>query len=145
MPIAEFQNYNDEDIVLTVSPWGDEHKIPPLARVGIRYTLKVGEEDRCYASISDRRLDFWCNADTYEIEVVSPSPYDRLLWRLAVGGWCGGIVNDKPTTVGDLLPATGMVEPWNLPDWSCLPTGGPKLSLWLSAISTGSKRNSSNI
>lgn len=109
MPIVEFENQNDDDLVLTVSPWGDEHKIPHLARVGIRYTLKVGEEDRCYASISDNSIDFWCNADTYEIDVVLPSLYDRLLRCLAVGGWCGGIVNDKPTTVCDLLPATGMV------------------------------------
>jgi hypothetical protein len=104
MPIVEFENLNDEDLVLTVSPWGDEHKIPHLARVGIRYTLKAGEEDRCYTSVSENRFDFWCNADTYEIEVVSPSPYDRLLWSLAVGGWCGG-----PTHVCDLLPSTGMV------------------------------------
>jgi hypothetical protein len=111
MPIVEFENHNDEDLILTVSPWGDEHTIPPLARVGILYTLKDGEEDRCYTSVSDNRFDFWCNADSYEIEIIHPSPYGLLSWAMCVqGGWCGGIVNDQPTTVDDLLPSTGTVS-----------------------------------
>ena len=111
MPIVEFENDNDVDLFLTVSPWGDEHKIPHLARVGIRYTLKAGEEDRCYTSVSDNRIDFWCNADTYEIEVIYPSPYDLLSRSICVtGGWCGGLVDGKPTHVDDLLPSTGMVS-----------------------------------
>ncbi len=98
-------------MVLTVEPRGETYKVPHLAVAGIRYELKDGAEDRCYASVSEFAVEFWCNADAYEIDIIHPSAFDRLSWDICVnGGWCGGIVDGKPTTVDELLPQTGKIR-----------------------------------
>ena len=111
MPIAEFENRNESPLVLIVHPWGDEHEVPHLATAGIRYSLKDGAEDRCYTVAADGKVEFWCNADCYELEVVNPSPFERLTWDICVnGGWCGGIIEGNPTTIYDLLPRSGKIN-----------------------------------
>ena len=111
MPILEFENRNEADLVLTVSPGGTEHTIPFLARAGVRYVLKEGELDRSATSLRDQAIDFWCNADAVEVDIVYPSLFDQLSWDLWVkGGWCGGIVDGRRTTVSDLIPASGTLE-----------------------------------
>ena len=110
MPIIEFENYREITLTLSVQPSDESHELPPLARAGIRYTLKEGAEDRCYSSVSDRRIEIWCDAESYEIDIVYPSPFDRLCSDICLhGGWCGGIVDGKPTVVDELLPSTGPV------------------------------------
>jgi len=111
MLVAEFQNRNESPLVLTVEPWGHRHEVPHLAIAGIRYALKDGAEDRCHSVVEEGTVEFWCNADAYEYDIVHPSPFDRLSWDICVnGGWCGGIVDGNPTTVEDLLPRTGAVN-----------------------------------
>ena len=110
MPILVFENYETSDLELTVEPWGDRHLVPHLAEAGIRYTLSDGAEDRSYSSVSNGRIELWLNADRYEIEIVPPTPFGRLMWDICVnGGWCGGIVDGKLTTVDMLLPKSGTV------------------------------------
>jgi hypothetical protein len=111
MPITQFENRNEAPLVLTVQPWGDKHEVPHLATAGIRYSLKDGAEDRCYSVVADGAVEFWCNADSCELDVVSPSVFDRLSWDICVnGGWCGDIMDGNPTTVEDLLPQTGEIN-----------------------------------
>ena len=105
-----FENSNEATLILTVEPWGHRHEVPHLAEAGIRYAVTEGSEDRSYSSVSGLEIDFWCNADSYEIDIVSPSAKDRLLWEICVlGGWCGGIVDGEPCHVLDLLPESGTV------------------------------------
>lgn len=111
MPIVEFENRNELPLVLIVQPWGDEHEVLHLATAGIRYSLKDGAEDRCYTVVANGKVEFWCNADCYDLEIVNPSAWHRLTWDICVnGGWCGGIVDGNPTTVDDLLPRTGEIS-----------------------------------
>lgn len=111
MAIAEFFNNNEGTLTLTIQPWGDEHQVPHLARAGIRYSPDDAAEDRCCFIANGAAIEFWCNAATYEIEIVRASAFDRLSWDICVtGGWCGGIVAGKPTTVHDLLPQVGEVN-----------------------------------
>ena len=110
MPIVAFHNRRKAPLVLVVEPSGEKHEIPHRSTAGIRYALQEGAEDRSYCDVSEGQIDFWCNADGYEIEVVHPSARDNLLWDICViGGWCGGIVDGKPTHVEDLVPRTGTV------------------------------------
>lgn len=110
MPIVDFQNRYETPLVLTIEPWGDQHEVPHLGRAGIRYSLRDGAEDRCFSDVSPHLIEFWCNADSYEIDVVPPSPSDLLMWEICVqGGWCGGIVDGQPTSVRDLIPTSGTV------------------------------------
>jgi len=105
-----FENRNEATLILTVRPWEHRHEVPHLAAAGIRYAVTEGLEDRSHSSVSELEIDFWCNADSYEIDIVHPSPTDRLLWEICLkGGWCGGLVEGEPTHVLDLLPASGDV------------------------------------
>lgn len=78
MPIVEFENGNDEPLLLVIEPWGEQHEVPHLARAGVRYALQQGAEDRCYSALSRQRIEFWCNADSYEIDVVCASAVEKL-------------------------------------------------------------------
>src|SRR6218665_2965006 len=110
MPIVAFHNDRKTALALIVEPWGERHTIPYRSTAGIRYTLQEGAEDRSFCNVSRGQINFWCNSDGYEIDVVHPSACDNLLWDICVnGGWCGGIVNGEPTHVDDLLPKTGTV------------------------------------
>eukprot|EP01035_Chromulina_nebulosa_P029732 gene29732-39431_t len=49
--------------------------------------------------------------DRCEVEVVDATKFDRLSWDMCVnGGWCGGIVDGKPTRVDDLIPESGTIS-----------------------------------
>lgn len=110
MPIATFENRKPVPLTLVVEPWGDRFEIPHLGEAGIRYALKAGEEDRSTSVVGEDEIQFWCNAERYEVDVVEPSPADRLLWAICVRlGFCGGIVEGEPCFVEDLLPETGPV------------------------------------
>lgn len=111
MPIVVFQNYRTATLKLVIEPGGDVHQVPQLAEVGMRYTLDDGAEDRSTSIVADDRIEFWCNAQSVEVDVVQPSPYQKLLWALCVDlGFCGGIVDGVPTHVSDLLPADGLIS-----------------------------------
>jgi hypothetical protein len=110
MRILEFHNREQVPLILEVEPGGARHEIPHLATAGLRYSLPQGVEDRCSSVMSEHRVEFWCSADKYEVEVVHPSPRDRLSWDICVnGGWCGGIVDNIPATFEDLLPEVGSI------------------------------------
>ncbi|HEY0313770.1 MAG TPA: hypothetical protein VGC56_14920 [Allosphingosinicella sp.] len=110
MPIIEFENYHEVPLVLVIEPWGHRHEVPERARVGVRYALAEGAEDRCYSAVSAQKIELWCEAASYEIDIVPPLPAQRLMRDICVrGGWCGGMVEGVATHVLDLLPASGRV------------------------------------
>lgn len=110
MPIVAFQNRLKNPLSLVIEPMSERYDVPPLATVGIRYALPQGAEDRSTSVVSHGEIEFWCNATNVDVEVVPYSPAETLLHDICVnGGWCGGIVNGKPTHVEDLLPRTGIV------------------------------------
>ena len=44
--------------------------------------------------------------------------YNSLMHEVCVGrGWCGGIVNDKPSHVDDFIPETGPVSAEQFIEW----------------------------
>lgn len=108
--VQAFDNRNEEPLTLVVEPWGDAHEVPHLATAGIRYVPKAAHADRSTCVISENRIELWCDADSYEVDIVYPAAFDRLLWEICVhGGWCGGLVDGVPTTVDDLLPESGTI------------------------------------
>lgn len=50
--------------------------------------------------------------------------YNSLMHEVCVQrGWCGGIVDDKPSHVEDFIPATGTVSAAQFVDWLFLADG----------------------
>ncbi|MFL6846208.1 MAG: hypothetical protein ACJ8ER_15165 [Allosphingosinicella sp.] len=111
MPIAAFENRNEEPLILRVEPGGDRIEIPHLATAGVRYVLEDGAEDFSTCVVGPNEIEFYCASARYEVDLVPPSPFDRLLWDICVkSGFCGGIVNGEPTHVEDLLPKDGLIS-----------------------------------
>ncbi|NML06511.1 hypothetical protein [Sphingomonas sp. G-3-2-10] len=110
MPIAIFENLGDDPLTFTIEPRDDTYEVPPLARIGVRYTLRAGAEDRTSASYADRSISFWCDAKMVEVEIVHPGAFDRLLWALCVKhGCCGSFIDGQDRQVTDYLPTSGIV------------------------------------
>ena len=110
MTILNFENQQEEPLLLVLEPWGDEHVVPHLATAGVRLVPEDGAQQRYTCCVGERRIALWCEGASYEIDIVRPSRFDLLLWDICVrGGWCGGIVDGAPSFVTDLLPDTGMV------------------------------------
>lgn len=50
--------------------------------------------------------------------------YNALMEEVSVQyGWCGGIVNDKPSHVDDFIPASGQVSASQFVEWLFLADG----------------------
>jgi hypothetical protein len=110
MPIVAFENLRTETLELAIEPDGRSYEVPHLATAGIRYALDEGAEDRSTSVVWEQRIEFWCNAAGVEVDVVRPSPFERLLWDICVNlGFCGGLVKGEPTHVSDLLPESGPI------------------------------------
>lgn len=110
MPIAVFENTTEKPLTFVVEPNLERYEVPHLARIGVRYSFEEGAVERTFADFGGGVIRFWCESETREIELVYPTPFDLLLFDVCVRlGFCGGLVNDKPTHVKRLLPTTGTV------------------------------------
>ena len=98
-------------MTFTLEPNDEQYELPPLAKIGVRYSFEVGADDRTFADFGNHTINFWCDSKPRDVEIIGPSRFDLLLWDICGGnGFCGGIVNNRPTHVTDLLPASGMVS-----------------------------------
>ncbi|MGV3478490.1 MAG: hypothetical protein ACO1O3_00960, partial [Sphingobium sp.] len=110
MPISVFENRFDEPIVFSLEPHDERHELPPLARIGVRYSFGPDQMDRTFADVGRNEIRFWCDSEHREVEIIYPNAFDLLLYDICVkGGFCGGLVNDQPSHVTHLLPTTGIV------------------------------------
>lgn len=110
MPIAIFENTTEEPLTFVVEPNREQYEVPVCAKVGVRYFFEEGAVERTFADVGDGVIRFWCDSQNRDVELVNPTPFDLLLRNVCVRlGFCGGLVNDKPTDVTGLLPATGLV------------------------------------
>ena len=110
MPISVFENHRDEAVPFLLEPNDERYELPPLARIGVRYSFGEGEVHRTFSYVGTHGISFWCDSQNRQVEIIHPNAFDLLLWDICVvEGCCGGPVNGQPTHVTDLLPATGMV------------------------------------
>jgi len=110
MPVSIFENHRNEALTFILEPNDEQYELRPLAKIGIRYSFEAGADDRTFAAFSGQKISFWCDSKQREVEIIEPGSFDLLLWDICVGnGFCGGILNDQPIHVTDLLPASGMV------------------------------------
>lgn len=110
MPICVFENSREVSIPFILHPDEERHDLPPLAKIGVRYSVEPGQIDRSFTDVGEHSIGFWCESETREIEIVHPSAFDRLLKDICVnGGWCGDVVNGQLIHITDLLPMSGTV------------------------------------
>lgn len=74
--------------------------------------------DDCFRPIADLRLISQLTA------MGGSKNYNSLMHEVCVElGWCGGIVDGKPSHVDDFIPATGIVSAAQFADWLFLADG----------------------
>ena len=69
MVIARFSNETSRPLVLIVEPWATEVAIAAGSKFAVHYSHPSGGADTSFAEIHDNRLRFWCEGDTFEVEV----------------------------------------------------------------------------
>lgn len=112
MPISVFKNYFDEPITFLLEPNGEQYELAPQARIGVRYSFAPDQVDRTFAYVGRHDITFWCDSEHREVDIVHPNAFDLLLHDICVkGGFCGGLVEDQPIHVTDILPTKGVVTP----------------------------------
>ena len=130
MPISVFENRFETPVTFVLEPDDEQHELPPLARIGVRYSFKPGVDERTFADLGERTIRFWCDAELREIEIVHPAPFDLLLWDICVnGGCCGGPAEH----VADLLPKQGSVTAVEFARLVIQAEGGGSNESWLAA------------
>lgn len=106
MPVSVFENRFEAPLKFSLEPGDETYELPPLTKVGVRYSFALGEVNRTFADFSEGHIRFWCNAEARDVEITYPSPFDLLLWDICVnGGCCGG----PAAHVTDLLPKHGTI------------------------------------
>ncbi|WP_137864532.1 MULTISPECIES: hypothetical protein [unclassified Sphingomonas] len=130
MPISVFENGSEEPVTFILDPGDVHHELPPLARIGVRYSFGLGLVDRTFADIGERTIRFWCEGEMRDVEVVQPNAFDLLLWDICVkGGCCGG----PASHVTDLLPSNGIVTAAEFASLVIQAEGGGGNEEWLAA------------
>lgn len=110
MPVTVFENTTSKPLTFVLEPNDERYEVPVLARVGVRYSFEDGAVNRTFADVGQHVIRFWCDCQNRDVEIVHPTPFDLLLRDVCVRlGFCGGLVNGKPTHVTDLLPDVGVV------------------------------------
>lgn len=69
MVTVRFSNELDRPLEFVVEPWAAAETIPPGARFAIHYPAPLGREDTSYAEYQAGMIRFWCEGETYEIDV----------------------------------------------------------------------------
>lgn len=106
MPISVFENRFETPVTFILEPGGEQHELPSLAKIGVRYSFSVGQADQTFTDIGHGIITFWCDAQLRETEIVHAGPFNLLLQDICVnGGCCGG----AEVRVVDLLSEQGTV------------------------------------
>ena len=110
MAVSVFENSCDKALTFILEPNREVYNLPPLAKIGVRYSFDPGVDERTFADFGEHHIRFWCDSKRRDVEIISPNSFDLLLQDICVrNGFCGGIANGQPTHVTDLLPAGGLV------------------------------------
>lgn len=129
MPVTVFENTTSKPLTFVLEPNDQHYEVPVLARVGVRYSFAEGAVDRTFADVGEHVIRFWCDSQNRDVEIVHPTPFDLLLRDVCVRlGFCGGLVNGKPSHLTDLLPDVGVVTAEEFAKLAISAEGGPPSS-----------------
>ncbi len=69
MVTLHFSNETDSPLDLMVEPWGNIIVVQPGSRFAIHYPPPPNREDTSRAEYHVGMLRFWCEGDTFEVDV----------------------------------------------------------------------------
>ena len=69
MVTVRFSNEHDRPIELMIEPWATIVDIAPGSRFAVLYPEPVGRPDTSRAEYHPGMVRFWCEGDTFEVEV----------------------------------------------------------------------------
>ena len=66
---VRFSNQTGKPIELVVEPWASSETIAAGSTFAIHYRAPADRDDSSHAGLHDGLVVFWCEGDTYEIDV----------------------------------------------------------------------------
>ena len=69
MITARFSNKTGSSIQLVVEPWATEIPIAPGSHFAVHYAPPGDREDCSHAEMRPGIVCFWCEGDTFEVEI----------------------------------------------------------------------------
>ena len=69
MIAVRFSNETGKELDLIVEPWASTEVIPAGSTFTIHYPAPAGRNDTSFAEVGEGMIRFWCEGDTYEVDV----------------------------------------------------------------------------
>lgn len=69
MVTVRFSNETRKSVKLVVEPWASTEVIPAGSKFAVHYPAPTGREDTSYTEIQDGLVRFWCEGETYEVDI----------------------------------------------------------------------------
>ncbi|HEU0310628.1 MAG TPA: hypothetical protein VFR36_05365 [Sphingomicrobium sp.] len=69
MVIARFSNETADQLLLMVEPWATLVSVPAGSKFAVHYPAPTSRADTSYAEVHDDMLRFWCEGETFEVEI----------------------------------------------------------------------------
>ena len=105
MPIIKFENYDDVAFDLIVEPIERAYTIAPSATVGIRYESANGVPHH-FSWLGRHRIALYCDAPSYEIDIVEASPGEKFFAKV----YRYGLLGRAGKRARDFLPPSGEID-----------------------------------
>ena len=69
MVTFRFSNESDKPLELVVEPWASAEVFPAGSTFAIHYPPPTDRPDTSFAEVHEGMIRFWCEGDTYEVDV----------------------------------------------------------------------------
>ena len=69
MIVVRFSNETERSIELMVEPWATQVTIPMGSHFAVHYPPPTDRADTSHAEIWPEMVRFWCEGDTFEVEI----------------------------------------------------------------------------
>jgi hypothetical protein len=69
MIVVRFSNETESSIELIVEPWATQVTIPKGSHFAVHYPSPTDGPDTSHAEIYSDMVRFWCEGDTFEVEI----------------------------------------------------------------------------
>jgi len=69
MAVVRFSNETAKSLELIVEPWVTKVTVPPGSKFAVHYPTSEDQPDTSCVEIHEGTVRFWCEGDTFEVEL----------------------------------------------------------------------------
>lgn len=69
MVVVRFSNETAHSLELMVEPWATQVSVPAGSKFAVHYPAPMDRPDTSYAEVYEDMVRFWCEGQTFEVEL----------------------------------------------------------------------------